>query len=116
MSGWRIHLKEIDDLGGWVHIGALKGGCLTSLGTRKALQYAHDHGFLDMRRGKNQNSPTHWRITDKGRDLLEGRIRMEVPPYTSPLSAGRAKGSTVRPVATWLMALPRPGEIRLGAA
>lgn len=113
MSGWRILVKEIADDGGWMPIGAFKGGVLPSLGTRKALQYAADQGFLEMRRGPKINSQTEWRITPRGRDFAEGRIVMVVPPYSSPLSAGRAKGTRCIPAATWLMALPRPGEVVL---
>lgn len=48
-----------------------------------------------------------WVLTPLGRDWCEGRVAIV------GVQINRLGGPVLRPVATWLKALPRPGEIKL---
>jgi hypothetical protein len=53
-----------------------------------------------------------WEITPEGKAWAEGRLALIVPPSKSN-TGGRAAGTRLRAVATWLKALPGTNEVRL---
>ena len=75
-----------------------------------AITRARERGLLEP--GKMGGRQFAVRITQRGIDLIEGRLTLRVP-YVASGRHGRAPGSGKRLVATWLMALPRTNEVRL---
>lgn len=78
--------------------------------THEAYYRARRLGFLaPIERG---GTPKPAKITQRGIDLVEGRLTMRTP-YVPTNGKGRAPNTHQRMVATWLMALPRTNEVRL---
>ena len=94
MSDWRITLRELHDAGGSAsdkQFGTFWGRrCMMRYGLATRTKYGRHYLY---------------QITDKGRDVIEGRIAM-IPGITSP--SGRRPW---RWVATWLASLPRPEQV-----
>ena len=103
MSDWLEATREVYSAGGQIM-------------TRKmyqplaAITRARERGLLEP--GKVGGREFAVRITQRGIDLIEGRLTLRVP-YVPRQGAGRAPGTHRRLVATWLMALPRTNEVRL---
>ena len=109
MSGWRVLLKELEP-GEWIATPAFNGGALELSSFGGLLYTMLSQGMVERRRDR-QNSPVEWRITQRGRDVLDGRIVFVVRRVNGVRNSKRIPAS--KPVATWLMSLPRAGEIRL---
>ena len=103
MSDWLEATREVYAAG-----GELPQNKATQ--TYEAYWRARSMGFLQpTQRG---GIPQPARITQRGIDLIEGRLTMRTP-YVPAVSKGRAPNTHRRLVATWLMALPRTNEVRL---
>jgi hypothetical protein len=110
MSGWRVLLQELGENGNWIATRAFNGGALESSSFCGLLYVMLEQGMVERRRDR-QNSPVEWRITQRGRDVLDGRIVFVVRRVNGMRNSKRRPAS--RPVATWLASLPRPGEVQL---
>ena len=109
MSGWKIITRKLYDAGKPMPARKIDDGYCTYGGLFSALREARDIGMIvNTLRGTNGHDGGRWAITPMGIDWAEGRIEVCRPHWD--------RGSTRahRPVATWLKALPRAGEIRLG--
>lgn len=85
---------------------------------RSAIAEAIKHGVMRNTAGttgRGRSLTGLFELTPLGIDWKQGRVQIA---YLSvgyrAGSVGRVKGSNMRVSATWLKALPRPGEIRLG--
>lgn len=108
MSGWRVLLKELEP-GEWVPTQAFNGGALERWSIAESLRSIHERGFVERRR-IGPGVVVEWRITQRGRDVLDGRVALK---SRGSGTAGRMPSVLV---ATWLSSLPRAGEIQLGNA
>ena len=97
MSVWRLMIRELADLGGvaigqqlacphWGREEAAKLGLVTSAGTCRRRVYS---------------------LTPLGWDVVSGRVMREAVG-----NGGRGQGKS-RWRATWLAALPRPGQVQV---
>ena len=112
MSAWRIITRALYAAGGGPVTTKAFDTCeLSHDGFWNGIERAGKLGLIrNTVSGFNGVSATgRWELTDKGRDWCDGRIVVCCPIW----DRGRTKAH--RPVATWLMSLPRPGEIQLGA-
>lgn len=96
MSHWRLVVRELYER------GPLRWGQVMS-GTQQGLNDAAKLGLV-TRPGSPVNP---WRITELGRQWCEHRVDVVI---SWPGRPGRKRMLA----ATWLHALPKPGEIRLG--
>ena len=105
MSAWRIIMKNLCDIGGGPAMRAEFDPMDTSLGDGDyPIKRSKDLGLMvSFRRGYRW----YFEATPLGWDWHTGRVQIDEP------SNGRAGRSKNRPVATWLRALPRAGEIAL---
>jgi len=103
MSDWLEATREVYNAGG--HIMARR-----MYQPLAAITRARERGLLEP--GKIGGRQFAVRITQRGIDLIEGRLTLRVP-YVPRQGAGRAPGTHRRLVATWLMALPRTNEVRI---
>ena len=110
MSGWRVLLQELGEKGDWIATPAFDGGALESCSFSGLLYVMLSQGMVERRR-ERQNSPVEWRITQRGRDVLDGRIVFVVRRVNGVRNSKRRPAS--KPVATWLSSLPRAGEVQL---
>lgn len=106
MSGWKIRVRKLYEMGGGPLPRSAFDPMDTSLGTKEngAMAPAVAHGLAVAQRRKFQ---WLWTLTPKGRDWCEGRVTIVEKRHT-----GKGRGQH-QMVATWLHALPRAGEIRL---
>lgn len=110
MSGWRLLLKELGEKGDWIATREFDGGALYPSSFSGLLYVMLSKGMVERRRA-GQNKPVEWRITQRGRDVLDGRIVFVVHRVNGVRNSKRIPAS--KPVATWLASLPRPGEVQL---
>ena len=77
------------------------------------LRRAEQLGLVDhIERGRAAGGG-RWAVTEVGRDWCEGRVEIGGrAPEARIERRGRGK---IRPRATWLRALPRPGQVRMVA-
>jgi hypothetical protein len=110
MSAWRIITKALYAAGGGpVHTSAFDNAELSYDGFWHGIERAGNLGMIvNTVSGWGVAERGRWALTDMGRDWCEGRIAVCCPLW----DRGRTKAQ--RPVATWLKALPRAGEIQLG--
>lgn len=107
MSAWRILVRRLYDLGG----GPLPRPAFDNTGDELGEQWkaqlvpAIRHGLIQS--GKHKYG-WRWTLTQRGRDWCEGRY--EVVERLDNRRKGRGPQQIK---ATWLVALPRAGEIRL---
>ena len=104
MSDWLEATREVYNAGGELLPRHALQPC-------EAFTRARHLGFIEP--AKLGGKPKPAKITQRGIDLIEGRITMRTP-YVPAVNGGRAPGTHRRMVATWLMALPRTNEVRLG--
>ena len=109
MSGWRVLLKELEP-GAWIATPAFDGGALQLGSFTYSLHTMLALGMVERRRA-GRNAPVEWRITQRGRDVLENRITFVVRRVNGVRNSKRRPAAL--PVATWLSSLPRAGEVRL---
>jgi hypothetical protein len=108
MSGWKLVTRELYAAGKPMQrddFSQHAGGSDPYKGLRDAKRL----GMVQVTGAKHL---WLWEITPEGRAWVEGRLALIVPPSKST-TGGRAAGTQLRPVATWLMALPRMNEVRL---
>lgn len=103
MSGWLEAVREVYSAGGKTTAGQM-------VAPLDDIKIARAKGFLMP--GLKGKGPHAVEITQRGIDLIEGRVTMRTPRVPST-NGGRAPGTHKRMVATWLMALPRTNEVRL---
>lgn len=86
MSGWRIAVRELHELGG---------------GPAPIAALSTDHSAMAraVELGLVYHVGREWKLTHRGRAWAEGRLQID--------------GNPQRARATWLAALPQPNEIRL---
>ena len=116
MSGWRVVTKDLYAArGGPLHPRKFERAELTQCTLYAGLARAKELGLMVCTtNSRGSTCRGRWKLTPRGIDWCEGRIEL-VCPRTGPSGqAGRKAGSGMRPVATWLKALPRAGEIQLG--
>jgi hypothetical protein len=104
MSAWRALVRNLYEIGGGPAPRRAFDNLPTLSAARGGLNCARDFGLIKARL---QTCDWVWTLTDLGRDWCEGRVAI-VGVMNKP--RGRP---VLRPVATWLKALPRPGEIKL---
>ena len=109
MSGWRVLLKELEP-GEWMPTRSFDGGALELSSISPTLHSLLSQALVERRRA-GQNKPVEWRITQRGRDVLDGRIVFVVRRVKGVRKSKRHPAS--KPVATWLSSLPRAGEVNL---
>lgn len=104
MSGWMVIVRDLYDAGGGPlqreqfdrhYAGGLTGYAFTR---------AKDLGMMESHQ---KGYKWWWALTQLGRDWCEGRVEVEGAVYGP---GGKREGTTK---ATWLMALPKPGEVVL---
>lgn len=106
MSAWKILVRNLYDQGG----GPLPMRAFDPhLGLHPDLhmQTAKRLGLVESRRVK---FVWFWTLTERGRDWCEGRLEIVETVNRGRGIGGRGK---LKLQATWLHALPQPGEIRL---
>lgn len=103
MSGWFLALREVYDAGGKTRSGDM-------LAKLDDITIARSKGLLMP--SKRGFGPHAVEITQRGADLIEGRLAL-IAPYVPSDTGGRAPNSARRLVATWLMAMPRTNQVRL---
>ena len=103
MSDWLEAIRDVYNAGG--ELMPCK-----ALQPHEAFYRARILGFLEP--GGMGGPPKPAKITQRGIDLIEGRVTMRTP-FVPSGGKGRAQGTHRRLVATWLMALPRTNEVRL---
>lgn len=104
MSGWRILVKQLHEIGGGPARRVEFDTLPTLIAGTQALTRAKQLGLIESHiRGYRWK----WTLTDLGRDWCEGRVDIV------GVQISRIGGPVLRPVATWLKALPKPGEIKL---
>ena len=105
MSSWRIITKALYAAGGGpVHTSAFDPPHMSYETFWCGVDRARNLGMIENTvSGWGVASRGRWALTQTGRDWCEGRVGDEY----------RHKRLTI--CATWLKALPRAGEIRLGA-
>lgn len=106
MSGWRIAIRTLHQLGGTARTDRVAG--LTRLvDAGRALADARELGLVtgDGRRGPGVAAT--WTLTPLGRDFCEGRVAQ------APASRLRQRGRIF--VATWLASLPRGIRLQEGS-
>ena len=111
MSAWRIITKALYAAGGGpVHTSAFDTCELSYHGFWNGIERAGHLGLIvnTVSGFSGADAAGRWELTDRGRDWCDGRIVVCHPEWD------RGKKKAQRPVATWLKALPRAGEIRLG--
>jgi hypothetical protein len=103
MSGWLVATREVYAAGGKLAVRKMRASATE-------LTQARQKGLIA--RGTNGGTAFYAEITQRGIDLLEGRLE-----YFTPSSAGsmfgRRPGTHRRWRSTWLAALPRANEVRL---
>ena len=116
MSGWRVVTKDLYAAGGGPLHPHKFDRCATSHGALYAgLARAKELGLVENTvSGWGNAANGRWALTQRGIDWCEGRIELVCPKEGPSEKVGRKVGSGMRPVATWLKALPRAGEIQLG--
>ena len=94
MSDWLNAAREVHQAGGRLAVSRMWSA-------PEALHQARKLGVIEW--GHQGGRARHWAVlTPRGRDLVEGRVQ----------KVDARRGAPWR--ATWLMALPRANEIRLG--
>lgn len=95
MTHWICALKDLAAAGGRAHTKAVAG-----LADQNARNVLRDRGFAKTE-GRGRGSGFVWVITDRGREVLEGRVECAL----------REKEGRPRLRATWLKALPKPEQM-----
>ena len=106
MSAWRVLVRNLYAQGG----GPLPMQAFDPiLGQRPDMQMqsAKRLGLVESRRVKFTWT---WTLTQRGRDWCEGRVEVVETVNRGRGIGGRGK---LKGQATWLQAMPRPGEVRL---
>ena len=108
MSGWRLATRSLYEAGGGPLSGyAFDPHTIPLGGWWHGIHRAEELGLMRcLNPGKfgGRQPACLWELTQAGIDWCEGRVAVEYQP---------TKRQQV--VATWLKALPRAGEIRMGA-
>ena len=100
MSTWRLVTMELHER------GPLRVTQVLSVGDAcHALQVASRKGLV------RRISGNRWAVTELGVAFANRRVTFRVP-FVGGVQH-RQKGTTLRPVATWLAPLPYPNEVRL---
>jgi hypothetical protein len=109
MSGWKLVTRELYAAGRPMKRVEFDHGA-DGADPYKGLRDARRMGLVrSIRQSKFQ---WVWEITPEGRAWVEGRLALIVPPSKSN-TGGRAAGTRLRAVATWLKALPGTNEVRI---
>ncbi len=106
MSQWKLATRMLYEAG---------GGPMPALRFLEdlppwALRHAADHGMVQC---DGRKARAVWSLTPAGWDFAQNRTAMAVDPFHMPYRSGRPAGTGARLVATWLSALPRPGQVSL---
>lgn len=105
MSAWKIATRRLYDMGG----GPLHSPRFVGELNPEAACHAKAHGMM-LNAGHGPRAL--WTLTQLGRDWCEGRIVVAIIERQTGRK-GWPKGARLKARATWLMSLPRAGEIRL---
>ena len=109
MSVWRLCVRELYARGP-LPVAALQLAEEPKM-INRGLRIAEQLGLVDHLETSRTAGGGLWGVNDLGRDWCEGRVELggRVPDVRVALR-GRGK---VRPRATWLRALPRPGQVQM---
>ena len=113
MRQWQILLIDLDAAGGGPLAVSKFDHRMPSVDTRtQSLRICRAYGFAaQMVCGHGGHTDkSRWVLTNLGRDYLAGRAA--VATTKGGTGPGRPVGKN-KVVATWLMAAPRPGQIRI---
>jgi len=105
MSAWLEAVREVYKAGGRMPVRHMGSG-------NNALDEARKIHLIEPGKMGGPSNSHYAVLTQKGRDLMEGRLVAYVPKYRN-VNGGRAPGTHRRWAATWLASLPRANEVRI---
>ena len=106
----RLLLQDLASRNGWAPIAELDGGELAPNSVAYTMSAMRLQKLVESRSG-GAKKPAQWRITQLGRDVLDGRVVFVVRRVKGVRNQAHVPAAT--PAATWLASLPRAGEVRL---
>ncbi len=106
MSAWLNIVRQVYQAGGRMPVARVYDA-------PSAITEARRLGLLEPGVRGQGRRPHTLALTQRGVDLMEGRVAPRVLPYSVAFNAGRLPGTGRKWCPTWLAALPRANEVRL---